>query len=91
MPHKFGINSPLSVKHSSQKAFLRHALGGQCSTYHDYISRIERRLVRDLKNEYPQAELYGDESAVDVLQNIFAQDDTAQFIFVLDAGAENKR
>jgi len=26
MPHKFGINSPLSVKHSSQKAFLRHAL-----------------------------------------------------------------
>ncbi len=27
MPHKFGINSPLSVKHISQKAFFKHALG----------------------------------------------------------------
>ena len=27
MPHKFGINSPLSVKHISQKAFFKHAPG----------------------------------------------------------------
>lgn len=26
MPHKFGINSPPSVKHISQKAFFKHAL-----------------------------------------------------------------
>ena len=27
MPHKFGINSPQSVKHISRKAFFKHALG----------------------------------------------------------------
>ena len=26
MPHKFGINSPPSVKHISRKAFFKHAL-----------------------------------------------------------------
>ncbi len=34
MPHKFGINSPLSVKHISQKAFFKHALGLMEEVHH---------------------------------------------------------
>ena len=54
-------------KHINQYSVIQismNELGGQCSTYQDYIGRIEKRLVRDLKNEYPQAQLYGDESVV---------------------------
>ena len=64
MPHKFGINSPLSVKHSSQKAFLRHALElEEIGKYdvvtavqvHHYLSKEERKqavsgCLRALKN-----------------------------------------
>ena len=32
-------------------------LGGMCSSYEEYVGKIERRLVRDLKNEYPEMEI----------------------------------
>lgn len=57
---------------------------GQTSSYTQYIKRIEKRLIRDLKNAYPDILLEDDEYIVDVLTDIYAEDDTARFIFVLD-------
>ncbi|MDO5406291.1 MAG: AAA family ATPase [Eubacteriales bacterium] len=59
-------------------------LGGQCSSYQQYIERIEKRLVRDLRKEYPEAGVSDDERAVDALLDIYAEDESARFIFVLD-------
>lgn len=56
----------------------------QCTTYEEYITRIERRLVRDLKRAYPQAELDGEESAVDALMEIYTENSENRFIFVFD-------
>ena len=39
----------------------------QCTTYEQYIDRIERRLIRDLKKEYLEVELTQEDSAVDAL------------------------
>lgn len=57
---------------------------GQCTSYHDYIQRINNKLVRDLKKEYPFVEISHDESVIDVLIDIYAEEDTAKFIFVFD-------
>ena len=56
----------------------------QCTTYEEYITRIEQRLVRDLKRAYPQAELNGEESAVDALMEIYTENSENRFIFVFD-------
>ena len=56
----------------------------QCTTYEEYITRIEQRLVRDLKRAYPQAELDGEESAVDALMEIYTEYSENRFIFVFD-------
>ena len=51
-----------------------------------YISTYLRRaaLVRNLKREYPSIEISNDESVIDVLIDIYAEEDTAKFIFVFD-------
>ena len=59
-------------------------LGGKCTSYENYIERIERKLLRDLRKEFPEADIDESESAADLLLELYAQDDTAQFIFVLD-------
>lgn len=56
----------------------------QCTTYEEYITRIEQRLARDLKRAYPQAELDGEESAVDALMEIYTENSENRFIFVFD-------
>ena len=56
----------------------------QCTTYEEYITRIEQRLVRDLKRAYPQAELDGEESAVDAFMEIYTENSENRFIFVFD-------
>ncbi len=61
-----------------------HELGGRCTSYEQYIARIEKRLVRDLRKEYPKADLTETESAADTLLELYAADETARFIFVLD-------
>ncbi len=59
-------------------------LGGQCGSYDQYIMRIQKRLLKDLKKEYPQAGLDGTESVSDSLLDIYAEDDSARFIFIFD-------
>ena len=46
-----------------------------CDSYTDYIDRIETNLIRDLRKEYPQIEIYEDDSAADVLETIFEECD----------------
>lgn len=59
-------------------------ISGQCTSYREYIGRIERRLVKDLRKAFPDAELEQGEPAVDALMEIFAEDSSQRFIFVLD-------
>ena len=55
-----------------------------CDSYTDYIDRIETNLIRDLRKEYTQIEIYEDDSAADVLETIFEECDQQRFVFVLD-------
>lgn len=55
-----------------------------CNCYEDYIARIEQQLIAELKAAYPQVIMSREGSADEVLLNIYAADDTARFIFVLD-------
>ncbi len=56
----------------------------KCVCYDQYIERVERRLIKDLQTEYPEAEI-GDEAAVwDAFMELFAKRPSEQFIFVFD-------
>lgn len=55
-----------------------------CDSYADYIGKIEITLIRDLKKEYPQIEVYEDDPAADVLETIFEECSQERFVFVLD-------
>lgn len=57
---------------------------GRCSSYAQYIDFIENRLVNDLRKEYPQADIRETAGAAEALLDLYSQDDTASFIFVLD-------
>lgn len=57
---------------------------GACRTYEEYIMRIERQLISDLRLAYPNEIPEGEQSAAAALLKIYAADDTAQFIFVFD-------
>lgn len=59
-------------------------LGGQCHSFAQYMERIQNRLLRDLKREFPQMELDENEGISDILLDIYAVDDRASFIFVFD-------
>lgn len=52
----------------------------QCTSYEQYISRIENRLVRDLKKEYENLE---EEFLVDVLMELYEKKEV-RFLFILD-------
>ncbi len=56
----------------------------RCSSYEQYIERIERLLVKDIKREYSWLEI-DDEAAVwDILMEVYASDPSIRFIFILD-------
>ena len=56
----------------------------RCTSYQEYIDRIERILIQDLQSEYPDFKINASDAVWDVLLSIYSLDDTAQFIFVLD-------
>ena len=56
----------------------------RCTSYEQYIGRIQERLIRDLKREYPEVQFYGEMDVVDILIDIYAENPEARFIFVLD-------
>ncbi|MCD8052463.1 MAG: ATP-binding protein [Lachnospiraceae bacterium] len=55
-----------------------------CKSYEQYISRIERGLIRDLRKAYPDAEIESDDAVWDVFTNIYEYCGRERFIFVLD-------
>lgn len=57
---------------------------GICRTYEEYIGRFEHQLITDLRKSYPGILSEHEESAAAALLNIYAVDDTARFIFVID-------
>ncbi len=54
-----------------------------CSTYEQYISRLEKGLVRDLKQAWPGCVTDEDAAVWDILNDIF-EADGARFVFVID-------
>lgn len=55
-----------------------------CKSYEQYISRIEKRLIADLQEDYPDCRI-SDESAVwDALMQVFSVNGNEKFVFVLD-------
>ena len=55
-----------------------------CTSYTEYIDKIEVNLIRDLQKEYPQVQIYEDDSAADVLETIFEECEQKRFVFVFD-------
>lgn len=56
----------------------------RCKTYEQYIERIERILINDLKIDFPDVAINEDEAVWDILMRIYMADNTIRFIFVLD-------
>ena len=55
-----------------------------CKSYEQYIDRIEGKLIKDLKESYPDVEIDETDAVWDVFKSIYNADNTARFIFVLD-------
>ena len=55
-----------------------------CTSYRQYIDRIEGRLKRDLIHSFPDAEICEQDALWDILTDIYAQENSAKFIFILD-------
>ena len=56
----------------------------RCDSYEEYIERIERRLIKDIHLEYPDLEIEEGEAIWDILNEIYASDMNARFLFVFD-------
>lgn len=56
----------------------------RCKIYEQYIERIEDRLIKDLKQAYPDAEINEDDAVWDILMDIYSLDSSVRFIFILD-------
>ena len=56
----------------------------KCSSYEQYIDRIEGLLIRDLQKEYPDLLINEQDAIWDILLGIHAERQEAKFIFVLD-------
>ena len=61
-----------------------HELPRHCRTYEQYIERVEKRLIGDLKKEFPDVEIDGAETLWDILTELYARDSSMRFIFVFD-------
>lgn len=55
----------------------------ECISYHQYIKRIENRLITDLYKAYPRIKVDPEEAVWDLLSDIYAENGE-QFVFVLD-------
>ena len=55
-----------------------------CTSYQQYIFRVEKRLRNDLRKAYPEAGISEEDAIWDVLGEIYETEEDARFIFVLD-------
>ena len=56
----------------------------ECNSYSMYISRIEKKLKKDLTKAFPDSEIDIEDSLWDILDQIFIDYDGQKFIFVMD-------
>ena len=56
----------------------------ECTSYTQYISRIKRRLMEDLRREFRDIPIGEEEAVWDVLNNIIEFGNGEKFIFILD-------
>jgi hypothetical protein len=56
----------------------------KCKSYDQYIDRIESRLIKDLIESYPNADIDENDAVWDALTAVFNTYDAKQFIFVID-------
>ena len=56
----------------------------KCTSYEQYIDRIEEWLIKDLKKEYPDLLINEEQAVWDILLEIQAEKQEEKFIFVLD-------
>lgn len=55
-----------------------------CSSYIQYIDRIEKRLLKDLQMEYPEVEFDSEDAVWDSFMMLYMVHPEIQFVFVLD-------
>lgn len=55
----------------------------RCSNYEQYISRIEKRLVDDIREAYPDCMFHEDDAVWDILNRVYEKTETG-FVFILD-------
>lgn len=56
----------------------------KCTSYEQYINRIEETLIKDLKKEYPDVPIDAQIAVWDILLEIYAENPDENIIFVLD-------
>ncbi len=56
----------------------------KCNTYDQYIERIERKLIKDLVQSYPDMQIDKTEAVWDILRDINLKEPSERFVFVLD-------
>lgn len=56
----------------------------ECQSYQQYIGRIQKRLIRDLKQEYRDCDIDESEAVWDILNDIYEMKAEVKFIFVFD-------
>lgn len=62
-----------------------NSLPANCGSYRQYITRISRRILSDLKQAYPTVEIDEAEAVWDALNDILeSEEEDVKFIFVLD-------
>lgn len=63
-----------------------NVLSKRCTSYDECIDRIKKKLIYDLSDQYPGMKIDPEEAVWDVLGDIYARDDSARFVFVMDEG-----
>lgn len=78
---------PWFEKHLNQHNVIHimlNELPDECTTYAQYISRIKKRLLRDLIREFPDLPITEDDALWDAFNSIIEFGNSEKFIFILD-------
>ena len=74
-------------KHLNQHNVIRisfNEMPSEITTFEQYLSRVKRMLITDLKKAYPDAEIEKDDAVWDALTKIYEYCDGEKFVFILD-------
>lgn len=80
-------DSAFYEKHINQHPVISisfNRLPRRCQSYDHYISRIERKLMEDLSELYPNVKIDPEDAVWDALKAVYQADPSTRFIFVLD-------